>query len=63
MEGNNADREKVVDLTEIHQRIQVYIEGGISASQAIKQVAKDTGMNKNEIYSFYHSKDIKSDHS
>jgi 16S rRNA (cytidine1402-2'-O)-methyltransferase len=63
VEGNISDREKAIDLTEIHQRIQVYIEGGVSASQAIKQVAKDTGMNKNEIYSFYHSKDIKSDHS
>lgn len=63
VEGNISDREKAIDLTEIHQRIQVYIEGGISASQAIKQVAKDTGINKNEIYSFYHSKDIKSDHS
>ena len=63
VEGNTDDREKAIDLTEIHQRIKVYIEGGVSASQAIKQVAKDTGMNKNDIYSFYHSKDIKNDHS
>lgn len=57
MEGNISDREKVVDLTEIHQRIQIYIEGGVSASQAIKLVAQEVGLSKNEVYASYHHKE------
>ena len=57
MEGNIHDREKVVDLTEIHQRIQIYIEGGVSASQAIKQVAQEVGLSKNEVYASNHHKE------
>ena len=58
VEGNLNDREPALDLNEIHRRIEVYIEQGISASDAIKQVAKDTGLQKNDIYNAYHHKNL-----
>ncbi len=58
VEGSLEDRHPAVDLSEIHQRIEVYIQQGISATDAIKQVAKETGIQKNEIYNVYHRKSI-----
>ncbi len=57
LEGNTADREKVIDLSEINAMIQQFIETGVSASEAIKEVSKITGLNKNEIYTHYHRKE------
>ncbi len=56
IEGKAEDKAEIVDLTEVNERIQAYIEAGISASEAIKQVAKEVGVNKHEIYNAYHNK-------
>jgi 16S rRNA (cytidine1402-2'-O)-methyltransferase len=54
VEGNLGDREAAIDLSEVHRRIESYIQQGSSASEAIKQVAKDMGIQKNIIYNAYH---------
>jgi len=56
VEGQREEKAEVVDLAEINERINAYVEGGISASEAIKQVAKEIGLNKHEIYNAYHNK-------
>lgn len=56
VDGNQAEREKPIDLSEINAMIQLYMESGASASEAIKQVAKDTGLNKNLVYATFHEK-------
>jgi 16S rRNA (cytidine1402-2'-O)-methyltransferase len=56
VEGQREEKPEVVDLAEINERINAYVEGGISASEAIKQVAKEIGLNKHEIYNAYHNK-------
>lgn len=56
VEGSQEEKAEIIDLTEINERIQAYVDGGISASEAIKQVAKEVGRNKNEIYNAYHNK-------
>jgi 16S rRNA (cytidine1402-2'-O)-methyltransferase len=56
IEGKVEEKAEVVDLTEINERIQAYVDTGISASEAIKQVAKEVGMNKHDIYNAYHNK-------
>jgi 16S rRNA (cytidine1402-2'-O)-methyltransferase len=58
VEGSLEDRHPAIDLSDIHQRIEHYIQQGISASDAIKQVAKETGIQKNEIYNVYHRRII-----
>jgi len=54
--GNSEEKAEIVDLTEINERIQAYVDGGISASEAIKQVAKEVGLNKHDLYNAYHNK-------
>jgi len=56
IEGKAEEKPEIVDLTEINERIQSYVDGGISASEAIKQVAKEAGLNKHEVYNAYHNK-------
>ena len=36
--------------------IDMYIEKGMSTKDAIKEVAKQRGLNKNSVYQEYHSK-------
>lgn len=57
VEGQEGDREKPVDLSEINAMIQNIMENGYSASEAIKEVAKQTGLAKNEIYDHFHRKE------
>jgi 16S rRNA (cytidine1402-2'-O)-methyltransferase len=56
IEGNIEEKPEIIDLTEINERIQAYVDGGITASEAIKQVAKEAGLNKHELYNAYHNK-------
>ncbi|NTW96575.1 MAG: 16S rRNA (cytidine(1402)-2'-O)-methyltransferase [Erysipelotrichaceae bacterium] len=56
IEGKAEEKAEVVDLAEVNERIQAYVDTGISASEAIKQVAKEVGMNKHDIYNSYHNK-------
>lgn len=57
VEGLATDREKPIDLSEISAMIEHAMESGFSASEAIKEVAKKTGLAKNEIYQHYHRKE------
>jgi uncharacterized protein YoaH (UPF0181 family) len=54
VEGNGEPKPEAVDLSEINERIQAYIDNGISASQAIRQVAEESGLNKHDLYNAYH---------
>jgi 16S rRNA (cytidine1402-2'-O)-methyltransferase len=54
VEGNGEPKPEIVDLSEINERIQAYIDSGISASQAIRQVAEESGLNKHDLYNAYH---------
>lgn len=38
----------------IHEQINTYVDEGLSTNEAIKRVAKERGLNKNEIYKEYH---------
>ena len=39
----------------INEKIQNYIREGFSTKEAIKKVAKDHGLSKNELYKQFHS--------
>lgn len=57
VEGRETGRESDIDLTEINALINQQIKQGISASEAIKNLSKQTGLSKNEIYESYHKKE------
>lgn len=38
----------------VHDQIKMYIDGGLTTNEAIKRVAKELGMSKNELYKEYH---------
>lgn len=38
----------------VHEQINSYIKEGLSTNEAIKRVARERGLNKNEIYKQYH---------
>lgn len=51
------DSSKVtLDSLDVVDKVNYYIENGISQMDAIKLVAKERGMKKNEVYSLYHKK-------
>ena len=54
IEGCQEKEEQAVDMTQITSRINERINLGMSASEAIKQIAKESGVSKNEIYRIYH---------
>ncbi len=54
VEGNNNDLKPAIDMGEIVKLVEQEIAEGLSKSDAIKSVAKKTGMSKNEIYNFIH---------
>ena len=51
VEGNNNIETEDVDVISL---INDYVDKGISVSDAIKKVSKDTNINKNEVYRIYH---------
>lgn len=54
VEGNNeAEIEIIFDLP-IKEQVEKYIEEGMSSKEAIKQVAKERSIPKNEVYKVYH---------
>lgn len=57
VEGLPTQREQPIDLSEINAMIEHVMENGYSASEAIKEVSKKTGLSKNEIYNHYHHKE------
>lgn len=54
VEGGSEEKKEIVfaDLTEM---IHSYIAQGYSTNEAIKKVAKESGLSKNEIYKQYHA--------
>ena len=56
IEGNQDDYEKDIDLGQIMNMVNTSIESGMSTSAAIKEVAKQTGISKNQIYDLVHGK-------
>ncbi len=56
LEGYNEDIvAKEIPYSVIYEHITCYIEQGFSTNEAIKKVAKEHGISKNEIYKMYHS--------
>ena len=56
IEGNQDDYEKDIDMGQILNMVNTSIESGMSTSVAIKEVAKQTGISKNQIYDLVHGK-------
>lgn len=56
IEGNQDDYEKDIDMRQILNMVNTSIESGMSTSAAIKEVAKQTGIPKNQIYDLVHGK-------
>ena len=56
IEGNQDDYEKDIDMEQILNMVNTSIESGMSTSAAIKEVAKQTGIPKNQIYDLVHGK-------
>ena len=56
IEGNQDDYEKDIDMGQILNIVNTSIESGMSTSAAIKEVAKQTGVPKNQIYDLVHGK-------
>ena len=56
IEGNQDDYEKDIDMGQILNMVNTSIESGMSTSAAIKEVAKQTGISKNQIYALVHGK-------
>ena len=52
------EEEKDIDVTQamplLKEHIQSYIKEGMTTNEAIKRVARERGMSKNEIYKEYH---------
>lgn len=38
----------------VHEQIKTYIDGGLTTNKAIKRVAKELGLSKNDLYKEYH---------
>lgn len=56
IEGNQDNYEKDIDMGQILNMVNTSIESGMSTSAAIKEVAKQTGISKNQIYDLVHGK-------
>ena len=56
IEGNQDDYEKDIDMGQILNMVNTSIESGMSTSAAIKEVAKQTGISKNQIYDLVYGK-------
>ena len=56
VEGCHESTEEVVFEQSIEEHVSEYIAKGMSTKDAIKEVAKQRGLNKNSIYQEYHSK-------
>lgn len=56
IEGYQDDYEKDIDMGQILNMVNTSIESGMSTSAAIKEVAKQTGIPKNQIYDLVHGK-------
>lgn len=55
VEGSNDSRDQFVYEYSVEEQINIYMSQGMSSSQAIKTVAKERGLSKNEIYRKFHN--------
>ncbi len=55
VEGGTEIEEEVIYTTSIKEAVDEYISKGMSTKDAIKQVAKERNLNKNNVYAEYHS--------
>lgn len=55
VEGSKEQPETDVVLPLIHDQIHQYIKDGCTTNEAIKRVAKERGISKNEVYREYHN--------
>ena len=56
VEGNRDEPEKDVDMSHILTMVKEAMECGMSKSEAVKEVAKKTGVPKNRIYDLVHGR-------
>lgn len=54
VEGSKEAKEPAMDIPDIHDQINQYIQNGLTTNEAIKKVAKEFGLSKNDIYKDYH---------
>lgn len=56
MEGSQEERnaEEVSPIPLVHDQIKTYVKEGLTTNEAIKRVAKERGLSKNEIYKDFH---------
>lgn len=56
MEGSREERNPQEDspMPLVHEQIKTYIDEGLTTNEAIKRVAKERGLSKNDIYKAYH---------
>lgn len=56
MEGCKEDREEleISSMPLLHDQINTYVSEGLTTNEAIKKVAKERGLSKNDIYKDYH---------
>lgn len=53
VDGNKDENRVSLSVSELNSLVEAQIQAGMSASSAIKEVAKQTGVSKNEIYRNY----------
>ena len=54
VEGCGQESQPALDMAQITDQINERIRSGMSAADAIRQIAKESGVSKNEIYRAYH---------
>lgn len=54
VEGSKDESEPNQDMPDVQSQIQKYIEHGLTTNEAIKKVAKEQGLSKNDIYKEFH---------
>lgn len=54
VEGSKEEKEPQQDMPSIQDQINHYVSGGLSSKEAIKRVAKERGLSKNDLYKEYH---------
>lgn len=54
VEGSKDTAEANQDMPDVQTQINKYIDRGLTTTEAIKKVAKEQGLSKNEIYKEYH---------
>lgn len=54
VEGSKEEKEPQQDMPSIQDQINHYVSGGLSSKEAIKKVAKERGLSKNDLYKEYH---------